>query len=90
MAGGGMKRWTTAGGATLVCCSGGCDPIFDVEGAYFPGWMLCILVAIALTVLLRFVFVRARIEESLGPLLIIYPSLMAGLTLLLYLALYRS
>jgi YtcA family len=86
----GIRRWIAIGGTALCLGSAACDPVLDVEGAFFPGWMVCILVAIALTVLLRFVFARLRIETSLGPLLIVYPSLTAGLALLLWLALYRT
>jgi YtcA family len=67
-----------------------CDPLVDVAGAFFPGWMVCILVAIASTTLLRHFLSRAQLEPSLGPLLIIYPSLAATIALVLWLGLYRG
>jgi hypothetical protein len=66
------------------------DPLVDVAGAFFPGWMLCILVGIALTVVLRMVFARTRLEPSLGPLLVIYPTLATGIAFACWLVFYRS
>ena len=56
-----------------------CDPLIDVAGAFFPAWILCIFVAIAATALLRVAFARTGIERSLGPLVIVYPSLATAL-----------
>jgi hypothetical protein len=60
-----------------------------VAGAFFPGWILCILAGIAATVALRYLLARARLEPSLGPLLLVYPSLAALIALSLWLGLYR-
>jgi YtcA family len=73
--------------AWLTCTA--CDPLLDVAGAFFPAWLLCILVAIVLTALLRVVLARTRLEPSLGPLLVIYPSLAATIALALWLGFYR-
>ena len=67
-----------------------CNPLFDVAGAFFPGWMLCILAGIAATVFLRYVLAKTRLEPSLGPLLLVYPCLAALIALALWLGLYRS
>jgi len=74
--------------AAFVPCAA-CDPLIDVAGAFFPAWMLCILVSIALTVLVRQVLARTRLEPSLGPLLVIYPSLATTIALALWLGFYR-
>jgi YtcA family len=74
--------------AALAPCAG-CAPLVDVAGAFFPAWMLCILIGITATVLLREVLVRTRLESSLGPLLVVYPSLAAAISLFLWLVLYR-
>jgi hypothetical protein len=71
----------------LSCAA--CDPLVDVAGAFFPAWLLCILVAIVLTALLRVVLARTRLEPWLGPLLVIYPSLAAAIALALWLGFYR-
>jgi hypothetical protein len=73
--------------ALLACVA--CDPLVDVAGAFFPGWMLCILAGVAATVLVRYLFSRAGLEPSLGPLIVIYPSLAATIALALWLGFYR-
>ena len=81
--------WTALALVSVSAACAACDPLIDVAGAFFPAWMLCILVGIATTAVLRHVFSRARLEPSLGPLVIVYPSLAATISLALWLGLYR-
>jgi hypothetical protein len=86
-----LRRMALVSGAlvtALLPCTA-CDPLVDVAGAFFPAWMLCILIGIALTVLLRYLLAHARLEPSLGPLLLVYPSLAATIALALWLGFYR-
>jgi hypothetical protein len=53
----------------------GCDPIINVMGANFPAWLLCVIAGIAGAAAIRPVFLAARIEGYLGPLVIVYPCL---------------
>jgi hypothetical protein len=76
--------------AAVLVLGGGCDPILNVEGSFFPAWMLCIVLGIALTGMARYLFILVRLEPHLGPLILIYPSLALLLTVLTWLALYRS
>lgn len=87
-------RPTPLGGSAFVLAAvlvprAACDPLVDVAGAFFPAWMLCILVGIASTVVLRYVLSRTHLEPSLGPLIVIYPSLAATISLALWLVFYR-
>jgi len=50
-------------------------PSLDVFGSFFPIWMLCIAAAVLLTLAVRFVLVRVRLDNELGPRAIIYPSM---------------
>jgi YtcA family len=77
-------------GAASVLLASGCDPILDIDGSFFPAWMVCLAVGFVLTVMARSLFARSGIEPHLGPLLLIYPSLALLITLLTWLALYRS
>src|SRR5215510_6739621 len=43
--------------AVLVLFVSGCDPILNIGGTFFPGWMAAILIGSALTVAIRYVFV---------------------------------
>jgi YtcA family len=61
--------------AWLATAAGGCDPVINIGGANFPGWLLCAIVGIALAGLLHLVFAALRIEPYMGPGVVIYPSL---------------
>jgi hypothetical protein len=80
------SRWLAL--AAVPSCAS-CDPLIDVAGAFFPAWILCIAGAIVATGLLRVVFVRARLEPQLGPLVLIYPSLATALALAGWLLFFR-
>jgi len=58
-------------------------PSFDILGSYFPGWLVVLTVALLLTVLVRFLVLRLKIE--LAAPIVVYPSLLAGLTFALWL-----
>ena len=74
----GQMRIAALGAALAV---GGCDPVFDIEGAFFPSWMISLLAGVLLTVVLRLVFLRSGLEPHLGPLLLIYTCLALLLTM---------
>ena len=63
----------------------GCEraPSFDILGSYFPAWLVSLTVALLLTVLVRFLLLRLKIE--LAAAIVVYPSLLAGLTFTLWL-----
>ena len=67
-----------------------CDPILDIDGAFFPGWMLCIIIGIALAFAAHPVFVRLGIAEYIGPPVLIYPCLALLLTLAAWLVLFPT
>jgi len=51
------------------------SPSLDVFGSFFPIWILCIAAAVLLTLAVRFVLIRARLDGELGPRVVIYPSM---------------
>jgi len=51
------------------------DPVFDVEGAFFPAWMVCLLVGVLGAAVLRLLLARLGLEPHLGPLPLIYSCL---------------
>ena len=51
------------------------DPLFDVEGAFFPAWLLCLLAGVVAAAGLRLLFARLGLEPHLGPLPLIYSCL---------------
>jgi len=78
------------GYAALLFVAAGCDPILNVAGTFFPGWMAAILIGSALTVAIRYLFVFTGLEPHLGPLALIYTSLGVLLSVVSWLILYRS
>jgi len=51
------------------------SPQIDVFGSYFPAWMVCIVVGIVLTVIVRQVLVALEIDAHLRPAGLVYLSL---------------
>jgi hypothetical protein len=68
----------------------GCDPIISIQGSFFPAWIVCVTAGIVLAVACRQFLAQAGLEPYLGPLVLIYPSLWLLLTLLTWLAFYRT
>ncbi|HEX4275139.1 MAG TPA: YtcA family lipoprotein [Bryobacteraceae bacterium] len=64
-------------------------PSVDIIGSFFPGWLICLTIAVVLTFVVRSVLVKVRLESEVGPLALFYPSLLTLLTSLLWLAYFR-
>ena len=77
------------GVATFLLFAAGCDPVLNIRGSFFPGWMASILIGSALTVAIRYLFVVTRLEPHVGPPALIYTSLGLLLTVVTWLILYR-
>jgi hypothetical protein len=58
-------------------------PSVDVLGSFFPAWLVCFVVAIVLTALVRLALLRLRVTPALT--ILVYPSLAALFTFLLWL-----
>jgi YtcA family len=58
-------------------------PSVEVLGSFFPAWLVCFIVAIVLTVLVRLALLRLRAKAALP--LLVYPSVAALFTFLLWL-----
>ena len=73
-----------------VMSSSGCSraPSIEFIGTFFPVWMVCILVALAVTGLIRAGLVRLGLEQKLGPPAVFYPSLVVAISCLLWLVIY--
>ena len=89
---GGLNGWNSGWFtvAVLVFFVSGCDPILNIGGTFFPGWMAAVLIGSALTVAIRYIFVFTRLEPHVGPLALIYTSLGVLLSVASWLILYRS
>jgi YtcA family len=68
----------------------GCEPDFDIDGAFFPAWIVCMAAGGVLSVVVHLVLVRLRLEPWIGPPILIYPCLYLLLTLLTWIVFFRS
>jgi YtcA family len=69
----------------------GCSraPSFNILGSFFPAWIVCGVLGILLTVVVRLFFVRIKLEDDLLlPLILTYPCLTAFFTFTLWLVFY--
>jgi len=64
------------------------SPQIDVFGSYFPAWMVCIVVGIVLTVVVRQVLVALEIDAHLRPAGLVYLSLWVVFALSIRLVFY--
>jgi hypothetical protein len=69
------------GSLLLAGCSRA--PTVDILGSFFPAWLICLVVAILLTALVRFVLLRLRLKVAFP--ILVYPSLAAFFTFALWL-----
>jgi hypothetical protein len=76
--------------AASILWLAGCDPIFDLEGAFFPSWMLCLLAGIIVTALLRPLLARIGLEPYMGPPALIYSCLALLLSFAAWLTFFRT
>jgi hypothetical protein len=70
----------------------GCQrvPSIDVLGAFFPSWMLCAIVGIALTLIVRWMVLAVHADGELGPRVVVYPALALALGLGTWLLFFRG
>ncbi len=64
-------------------------PSVNILGSFFPIWIFCMIAGILLTIAVRGILIRFRLESELGPLIVIYPSLAATFACNLWLLLFR-
>ena len=69
----------------LTSCSRA--PSFDVLGSFFPAWLLCLVLALLLTVATRQLVLRAHVVLALP--ILTYPSLTALFTFAFWLVFFR-
>ena len=62
-------------------------PSFDILGSFCPAWLVCLALAVLLTIAVRWLLMRVGVALSLPVLT--YPSLTALVTLSLWLAFFR-
>ena len=77
------------GGVCLLCAGCGRAPAIDVIGSFFPAWMLCLIISIVLTSLLRVFLLRRQLEPAIEPVALFYPCVVLLFSCLLWLIFFR-
>lgn len=77
-------------GTPCLLFLGGCDPIFDVGGAFFPAWILAAFIGLVLTGLIRAGLVHWGIDRRLFGGGFAYIGLFACLSILAWLWFFRT
>jgi hypothetical protein len=73
---------------TLAACDGA--PSVNLLGAFFPSWMLCVVIGIALTLAGSRALLAAGLERLIEPRGVLYPALVLAFTLAAWLAFFRG
>ncbi len=84
-----MRRVLLASLATSLACAG-CDPIFEIDGAFFPAWLVCMVLAVGPLLVVRWALRKWSIEEHARPVALTYCSVYLASVLLLWLGIYRT
>jgi hypothetical protein len=85
--------WYKVFGALLsFTLASGCNhvPSQDILGSFFPAWMLCALVGILLTVVVRQIVIRTGVDAFVHMRLILYLGLAMSLTFFMWVAWYGN
>jgi YtcA family len=78
-------------GLTLVGCSAnGYSPTVDILGSYFPAWIICIVLGLALTLITRQILVGFKVNTHLRPAPLVYICMLVFFTLVLWLAFFKN
>lgn len=72
----------------LVGCAH--SPTFDVLGSYFPGWMVCIVLGLALTVITRQLLIGFKLNVHLRLAGLVYVCMTVMWTLVVWLFCFKS
>jgi YtcA family len=82
-----LRSATIAVCTTGILSATGCSraPSFNILGSFFPAWILCGVIGIALAVAVRILLVRLNFEQELSPLILVYPCLAAFFTFSIWL-----
>ena len=65
------------------------SPSIGVLGAYFPGWLFCIVAGVVLTVVIYVILKRLQADHLMGPSAVVYPTLVAFLALAVWLMFFQ-
>jgi hypothetical protein len=72
------------------CSANDHSPTVDILGSYFPAWIICIVLGLALTLIARQILVGFKINNHLRPAPLVYLSMLVFFTLALWVSFFRN
>ncbi|HEX4122709.1 MAG TPA: YtcA family lipoprotein [Verrucomicrobiae bacterium] len=76
--------------ALTGCSADDHSPTVDILGSYFPAWIICIVLGLALTLITRQVLIGFKVNTHLHPAPLVYISMLVFFTLTLWLSFFRN
>jgi len=80
-------------GLALMLTGCGADdhsPTVDILGSYFPAWIICIVLGLALTLITRQILVGFKLNTHLHPAPLVYICMLVFFTLTLWLLFFQN
>ncbi|WP_342956975.1 YtcA family lipoprotein [Paraburkholderia sp. JHI869] len=75
--------------ASLLLQGCAVSPSIAVVGAYFPGWLFCIVAGVVLAILTFLALKRVSHDRLLGPPALVYPTLVTFFSLIAWLIFFQ-
>ncbi|HEY3861862.1 MAG TPA: YtcA family lipoprotein [Verrucomicrobiae bacterium] len=72
------------------CSANDHSPAVDIIGSYFPAWIICIVLGLALTLMTRQILIGLKLNAHLRPAPLVYISMLVSFTLVLWLSFFRN
>lgn len=66
------------------------SPTLDILGSYFPAWIICIVLGLALTLITRQILIGCKLNTHLYPAPLVYICMLVFFTLTLWLAFFQN
>ncbi|HEY1788481.1 MAG TPA: YtcA family lipoprotein [Verrucomicrobiae bacterium] len=82
--------WLPIGLMLSGCGADDHSPTVDILGSYFPAWIICIVLGLALTLITRQVLIGLKLNTHLHPAPLVYICMLVSFTLTLWLALFQN
>lgn len=82
--------WLPIGLMLSGCGADDHSPTVDILGSYFPAWIICIVLGLALTLITRQVLIGLKLNTHLHPAPLVYICMLVSFTLTLWLAFFQN
>ena len=82
--------WLPAGLLLTGCRMAPHSPTIDILGSYFPAWIFCILLGLALTMVTRQLLIGLKLRPHLLAAPLIYVCMLIFFTLAVWLAFFKN